>query len=375
MKREQITTAKRIVVKVGSSLVSQAGSGVDSSLIEQWVGDIAHVRKQGRSVILVSSGAVACGLARLAHTQRPTNMVSLQAVAAIGQSALMQAYDRAFSAHNTHCAQVLLTHADLSDRSRYLNARSTVERLLEYGVVPVVNENDTVTIDEFRFGDNDTLAALMANLISADLMVLLSDQEGLLASPPTPDAPVNPEPIDQIAVRDPSLPSIAGEGGPLGTGGMKSKIRAARLAARSATQTIIANGNRPHVLSSILLGKTVGTLLFNQDNPALARKHWIRAQLKVSGTLTIDQGAVKALCHNSKSLLPVGVIDCSGQFNRGDVVLCQDAEHKPIARGMCNYSYREVRRLMGKPSCQIADIIGYDLGPELIHRDNLVLEE
>ncbi|MDI9347450.1 MAG: glutamate 5-kinase [Methylacidiphilales bacterium] len=370
--RNHFAIAKRIVIKVGSNLVSAQGTGIDSELIEQWTSDIASLRAAGKDIVLVSSGAVSVGMARMKLSKRPTKVLELQALAAIGQSGLMNIYDHVFAKVGLTCAQILLTHADLDDRARYLNARSTFETLLAMQVIPIVNENDTVTIDEIRFGDNDTLSALICNLIGAEVLILLSDQEGLYKE--NPKLNPNAELIQHAPVNDTLLLSYAGKEGALGRGGMKSKVLAARLASRSATQTVIAHGKRREIIKQIISGAPIGTVLYNSELADTARKHWIRAQLKANGTVILDGGAVSAITELKKSLLPVGVVNCTGNFQRGEVVLCVNIDGAVIARGISNYSIEETIKILQKPSNQIASILGYEGDSELIHRDNLVLE-
>jgi glutamate 5-kinase len=364
--------AKTLVIKVGSSLVTNQGRGLDISAIARWAGQIARLRSAGRRVVLVSSGAIAEGMQRLGWTKRPHAMHELQAAAAVGQMGLVQAYESAFRQHGLDAAQVLLTHADLADRQRYLNARSTLRTLLELGVVPVINENDTVVTDEIKFGDNDTLGALVANLIEADALVILTDQAGLYESDPRKDPQAKL--VRENAAMDPRLEAMAGgTGSAIAKGGMLTKVQAARRAARSGAHTAIAAGSEPDVLVRLAQGEAIGTLLTAGTMPLAARKQWLADHLTVSGRVTLDAGAVKALARDGKSLLPVGVVDVSGEFQRGAVVGCLDPSGREVARGLANYSAEETRRIMRKPSAEIEAILGYVDGPELIHRDNLVL--
>ena len=369
---DKVGQGARWVVKIGSALLTADGKGLDRPTLGRWVDQMADCVEQGRHVVVVSSGAVAEGMARMGWKRRPTTLHGLQAAAAIGQMGLVQAWESCFSRRGLHTAQVLLTHDDLTDRRRYLNARSTLRTLLELGVVPVINENDTVANDELRFGDNDTLAALVANLLEADLLVLLTDQKGLYDSDPR----YNPEArlVTHAEVSDPTLDRIAGgSASGLGLGGMVTKVRAARLAARSGTPTIIASGAEAGVLGQIADGQSVGTLLVPTQGPDAARKRWLAGHLKVRGRLVLDDGAVKVLRESGKSLLAVGVRAVAGDFVRGEVVSCVDADGEEVARGLVNYSAEEARRIMGRPSSQIQSVLGYVDDEELIHRDNLVL--
>ena len=370
--RDKIPSTRRWVIKIGSALLTGDGKGLDREALASWVAQMAGWIEGGRELILVSSGAVAEGMSRMGWSQRPDTIHGLQAVAAIGQMGLVQAYEACFQKHNLHTAQVLLTHDDLTNRQRYLNARSTLRAILELGVVPVVNENDTVASDELRFGDNDTLAAMVANLIEADLLVLLTDQEGLFDSDPRTHP--NAQLVGQSRVDNPDLDEYAGGSRTgLGRGGMVTKLRAARLAARSGTATIIAPGAGKEVLTRIAGGEDIGTLLISDQEPEAARKRWLAGHLKVRGRLTLDAGAVKVLRNSGRSLLAVGVKGVSGGFIRGQVVSCVDEQGREVARGLVNYNAREAERIMGQPSSRIQEILGYVDEEELIHRDNLVL--
>ena len=333
---------------------------------------MVELRRQGREVLLVSSGAVAEGMTRLGWSQRPHALHELQAAAAVGQMGLVQAYESRFQHYGLHTAQVLLTHDDLAHRQRYLNARSTLRTLLSLGVVPVVNENDTVTTEEIRFGDNDTLAALVANLVEADLLIFLTDQDGMFDSDPrsNPSASL----IAEAEAGDFALESMAsGSGGALGRGGMLTKVRAAARAARSGTMTLIAPGRDSGILQRIAHDKSVGTRLYPACIPLAARKQWLAGQLQSRGTVILDDGAVRVLRESGRSLLPVGVTTVEGTFERGDLVVCRGVDRQEIARGLVNYSSNEARRIIGQPSRRIEEILGYVDEPELIHRDNLVL--
>jgi glutamate 5-kinase len=367
-----LQSAGVLVVKVGSSLVTNDGRGLDGGAIAGWAAQVAELRRMGRKVVLVSSGAIAEGMQRLGWTRRPHAMHELQAAAAVGQMGLVQCYESAFRGHGLHTAQVLLTHADLADRQRYLNARSTLRGLLALGVVPVINENDTVVTDEIKLGDNDTLGALVANLIEADALVILTDQAGLFDSDPrkNPSAKF----IDSMAADHPDLEKIAGgTGSALARGGMLTKVQAAKRAARSGAHTVIASGREPEVLVRLARGERIGTLLTAGTVPLAARKQWLADHLSVSGRLRLDAGAARALTRDGKSLLPIGVVEVSGDFERGAVVGCLDPQGREVARGLVNYSAGETRKIMRRPSAEIEGLLGYVDAPELIHRDNLVL--
>ncbi|MFQ5469228.1 MAG: glutamate 5-kinase [Gammaproteobacteria bacterium] len=372
-RRQQLANSKRWVIKVGSSLLTNNGMGLDESLISQWVEQIAGIRRENIEVVLVSSGAVSEGVKRLGWKKRPHALHELQAAAAIGQMGLIQAYESSFQGFGMHTAQVLLTHDDLADRQRYLNARSTLRTLLDLGIVPVINENDTVAAEELRFGDNDTLAGLVANLIEANILILLTDQKGMYDLDPRKhkDATL----IREAHAGDEQLERLAAAGGvgQWGQGGMLTKVRAASYAARSGTCTIIASGKESDVLSTILEGRDTGTLILPQQEALAARKQWLAGQLQVKGRLVIDAGAVRVLRESGRSLLPVGVSSVSGQFHRGDVVVCVDDAGREIARGLVNYSAAETQKLKGQASDMVESLLGYVDEPELIHRDNLVL--
>ncbi len=370
--RKAFPQARRIIVKIGSSLLTRGGQGLDTAALRQWTDQIATLWDQGREVLLVSSGAVAEGMARLNWRTRPQHLNKLQAAAAVGQSGLIQAYESNFHRHDKRTAQILLTHEDLTHRQRYLNARSTLSTLLQFGVIPIVNENDTVVIDEIRFGDNDTLGALVANLIEADLLIILTDQAGLFDRDPRLDN--SAKLITEASISDPRLEKMAsGSRSGLGRGGMTTKVRAAQLAARSGTATVIAGGSQPRVLNRIVAGEPVGTFLIPDVEQLDARKRWLVGQFQVKGKLILDEGAVRALRQQGKSLLPIGVRKVLGVFQRGDVVACLDEHGNEIARGLVNYSAEEARKIKGTPSSHISQMLGYVDEPELIHRDNLVL--
>ncbi len=370
--RQALGKSRRWVVKVGSALLTNEGRGLDYEAIGRWVEQITDLRRNGVEVVLVSSGAVAEGMKRLGWKKRPHALYELQAAAAVGQMGLVQAYESRFKQFELHTAQVLLTHDDLADRQRYLNARSTLRALLRLGVVPVVNENDTVAVEEIRFGDNDTLAALVSNLVESDLLVILTDQAGMFERDPRQDP--NAQLIREARAGDPELERMAGGGGgALGRGGMLTKVRAAARAARSGTATIIAWGREPRVLARIAEGEEIGTLLVSARGPVAARKQWLASQLQLRGRLVLDMGAVRVLREAGRSLLPVGVTAVEGEFERGEVVACVDPDGKEVARGLVNYSAEEARRIMRQPSDRIEELLGYVDEPELVHRDNLVL--
>ena len=373
MKTTQVlTTCKRIVVKVGSSLVTNQGEGLDRHAIDNWAQQITTLRKAGYEVVLVSSGAIAEGMQRLGWKQRPSAVHELQAAAAVGQMGLVQVYESCFSAYGLHTAQVLLTHADLADRERYLNARSTLRTLLSLGVIPVINENDTVVTDEIKFGDNDTLGALVANLIEADALIILTDQTGLYTADPRKDSTATLVTLAQAG--DETLETMAGgAGSSIARGGMLTKILAAKRAARSGAHTVIASGHEPDVLIRLMNGSSIGTLLKAPTLSLAARKQWLADHLQVSGQLILDAGAVRALRSDGKSLLPIGVIKVVGHFKRGEVVAILNEKNQDIARGLSNYNSDEAQRIARHASHEIESILGYVDEQELVHRDNLVL--
>jgi len=367
-----VAHAQTLVVKVGSSLVTNEGRGLDAAAIARWAAQIVQLRALGRRCVLVSSGAIAEGLQRLGWRKRPSALHELQAAAAVGQMGLVQCYESCFREHGIATAQVLLTHADMADRQRYLNARSTLLTLLALGVIPVINENDTVVTDEIKVGDNDTLAALVTNLVEADALVILTDQPGLYNADPrrVPGARL----IEEAAAGEERLEAMAGGvGSSLARGGMITKVLAARRAARSGAHTVIAAGREPDVLVRLARGERIGTLLRAQTTPLAARKQWLADHVTVAGRVTLDAGAARALQRDGKSLLPVGVTAVSGEFERGAVVACVAPGGQEIARGLVNYSAAEARLIMRKPSSEIEATLGYVDEPELIHRDNLVL--
>jgi glutamate 5-kinase len=367
-----LIAARRIVVKIGSSLLTNAGTGLDRNAIADWAKQIAALRVRGIEAIVVSSGAIAEGMKRLGWSKRPHAVNELQAAAAVGQMGLVQMWESCFAEAGLHTAQVLLTHEDLGDRRRYLNARTTLKTLVALGVVPIINENDTVVVDEIRFGDNDTLGALVTNLIEADAFVILTDQKGLYSSDPrkVPEAKL----VERARAGDPSVEAMAGgAGSAIGRGGMLTKVLAAKRAARSGAHTAIAYGREPQVLARLFSGESVGTLLEAGTAPVTARKQWLADHLKPAGRIVLDAGAVKALVADGKSLLAIGATAVEGHFERGEVVSVVSHEGREIARGLVNYGAAETARILRKSSAEIESVLGYIAEPELIHRDNLVV--
>jgi glutamate 5-kinase len=372
MKASVIAAARRVVIKVGSSLVTNDGRGLDVAAITRWAEQIAQLHAQGKDVVLVSSGAVAEGMKRLGWAKRPTDISELQAAAAVGQMGLVQVYESSFRELQLQTAQVLLTHADLADRSRYLNARATLFTLLRLRVVPIINENDTVVTDEIKFGDNDTLGALVTNLIEADALIILTDQQGLYTADPRKDPAA--QFVHEAKAGDPSLEVMAGGAGTsIGRGGMITKILAAKRAAASGAHTVIASGREDRVLQRLAQGEAIGTQLVAQTTPLSARKQWMADHLQLRGRVVLDEGAVRALASDGKSLLPIGVVAVEGDFQRGDVVACVGRDGREVARGIVNYSSAETRLIMRKPSAEFHGLLGYAEEPELVHRNNLVL--
>lgn len=370
--RARLAAARRVVVKIGSSLLIDRGRGLDRPAIACWVAQMAELCRRGMRVVVVSSGSVAEGMVRLGWPVRPKALHELQAAAAVGQMGLVQTWESSFRQHGLHTAQILLTHDDLSNRQRYLNARSTLLTLIGLGAVPIINENDTVATDEIRFGDNDTLAALVANLIEADLLLILTDQEGLYDRDPSLHADARL--IGDAGANDSLLDAmVGGSRSGLGRGGMVTKLRAARLAARSGAATVIVAGAHDAVLTRVVDGENLGTFLRPDIEPVDARKRWLLGHLQLRGRLTVDEGAVRALRQDGKSLLPIGVVEVHGRFERGELVACCDAGGREIARGLVNYGADEARRIARQPSARIEAILGYVDERELIHRDNLVL--
>ncbi len=369
--RDKLVASHSCVIKIGSALLTVAGEGINIAGIRDWVRQIADLRQRGIEVVVVTSGSIAAGMHSMGLSERPHALHDLQAMAAIGQMDLVQAYETAFQTHALHTAQVLLTHDDLADRQRYLNARSALRSLLALGVIPVVNENDTVATDEIRFGDNDTLAALVTNLIEADTLIILTDQAGLYDRDPRSAA--NARLIDHGQAGDPALSELAGGSGVLGRGGMRTKLDAAAKAARSGAATIIASGLEPDILLQLFMGTAIGTYLAPAQNRLTARKQWLAGQTQARGSLVLDDGAVKVLQEAGRSLLPVGIKAVEGEFVRGEIVLCRSQDGLAVARGLVNYSADEARRIMGQASDQIEALLGYVDEPEMIHRDNMVL--
>ncbi|WP_017234733.1 glutamate 5-kinase [Pandoraea sp. B-6] len=375
--RSVIADAKRLVVKVGSSLVTNDGRGLDDVAIARWAQQIAALRHGGdgrppKQVVLVSSGAIAEGMQRLGWARRPTAIDELQAAAAVGQMGLAQVYETRFAEHGVRTAQILLTHADLADRERYLNARTTLLTLLRLGVVPIINENDTVVTDEIKFGDNDTLGALVTNLIDGDALVILTDQSGLYTADPRKDPKA--EFVHEADAGDERLEAMAGGAGTnIGRGGMLTKILAAKRAATSGAHTVIASGREEDVLVRLASGEAIGTQLVARTAVLTARKQWMADHLQVRGRVVIDAGACKKLTQEGKSLLPIGVIDVEGTFARGEVIACVDEAGLEVARGLSNYSASEARLIRRHPSSDIEQVLGFANEPELIHRDNLIL--
>lgn len=364
--------ARRIVVKVGSSLVTNEGRGVDADAIGNWCRQLAALASDGRELVMVSSGAIAEGMKRLGWSVRPKELHELQAAAAVGQMGLAQMYESKLREHGMGSAQVLLTHADLADRERYLNARSTLLTLLQHRVLPVINENDTVVNDEIKFGDNDTLGALVANLIEADALIILTDQKGLYSADPRRDPQARF--IAEAVAGTPELEQMAGgAGSTLGRGGMITKILAAKRAAGSGANTVIAWGREPDVLIRLLAGEAIGTALLASTPKLAARKQWMVDHLQMRGAVSIDAGAVAKLQGEGKSLLPIGVLEVQGDFHRGDVIAVRDQAGRELARGLTNYSSAEARLIARKPSSEFERVLGYTAEPELIHRDNMVV--
>ena len=364
--------ARRVVVKVGSSLVTNEGRGLDEAAIGEWCRQMALLVRSGVEIIMVSSGAIAEGMKRLGWTTRPSAIHELQAAAAVGQMGLAQMYETKLRESGLGSAQVLLTHADLADRERYLNARSTLLTLLKLGVVPVINENDTVVNDEIKFGDNDTLGALVANLVEADALVILTDQKGLFTADPRKDP--NAQFVHQAQAGDPALEVMAGgAGSSLGRGGMITKILAAKRAAGSGASTVIAWGREPDALIRLSQGEAIGTLLVAPTQKTQARKQWMADHLQMRGAVVVDAGAATKVRDEGKSLLPIGMVQVEGDFSRGDVIAVRDPSGQEIARGLANYSSAEARLLCRKPSSEFEALLGYAAEPEMLHRDNLVL--
>ncbi len=367
-----VRDASRIVVKVGSSLVTNGGQGLDGQALAHWAEQVARLSGAGKQVLLVSSGAVAEGMQRLGWKRRPKALHELQAAAAVGQMGLVQAYETCFRRHDLRTAQILLTHEDLADRRRYLNARTTLRTLLSLGIIPIINENDTVATDEIRFGDNDTLGSLVTNLVEADVLVILTDQPGLFTADPRKDPAATL--VTEARAGDPALEAMAGgAGSDIGSGGMLTKVLAAKRAARSGAHTVIASGREPDVLWRLSQGEGIGSQLIAPTATLQARKQWLADHLQVRGKLFLDEGAARALESGGKSLLPIGVQDVQGDFERGEVVSCVSPSGREIARGLVNYNAIEARRILRTSTGDIEARLGYIDTPELIHRDNLVV--
>jgi glutamate 5-kinase len=370
--RSDLSRANRWVVKIGSALLTDDGRGLARDSIADWVEQLSKLHQQGVEIVLVSSGSVAEGMTRLGMKERPQELHLLQAAAAVGQMGLVQAYEEEFQKHGLHTAQVLLTHDDLSNRKRYLNARSTVRSIVKLGAIPIINENDTVVTDEIRFGDNDTLGALVANLVDADGLILLTDQLGMFDKDPRKNADARM--LTQVLASDERLDAMAAGGaGALGRGGMQTKVRAARLAARSGAYSVIVGGKIDQVLLRLRAAEELGTLMMPSTTRQVARKQWLAGHLQMAGKLVLDDGAVAVLERGGKSLLSVGVVSVSGKFKRGDMVSCADVSGREFARGLVNYDVHDAEKILGKSSDEILSILGYCHEAELIHRDNLVL--
>ena len=371
---QPLRNAKRIVVKVGSSLVTNEGRGLDEAAIGLWCSQLAALIQDKREVIMVSSGAIAEGMKRLGWAVRPKEIRELQAAAAVGQMGLAQMYETKLREHGLLSAQVLLTHADLADRERYLNARSTLLTLLQHGVVPVINENDTVVNDEIKFGDNDTLGALVANLVEADAYVILTDQKGLFTADPRNDPAARF--VDVANAGDPELEKMAGgAGSSIGKGGMITKVLAAKRAAGSGASTVIAWGREPNALVRLSQGEALGTLLVAQTAKNQARKQWMADHLQMAGSVSVDDGAASRLKEGKSSLLPIGMVGVEGEFARGDVIAVRDLQGNEIARGLANYASAEARLICRKPSAEFEALLGYTGEPEMLHKNNLVLKK
>ena len=369
--RKKLMDSTRWVVKVGTSLLTDTDAGLNRAAIDSLVAQMATLKQRGVEILLVSSGSIVEGMQRMGWKHRPTALDQLQAAAAVGQMGLAQCYESAFKEFDIVTAQVLLTHADLANRERYLNARNTLRTLLSLGVIPIINENDAVANDEIRFGDNDTLAALVANLVEAEIVVILTDRKGLYNRDPEADA--DAELIEHGRADDPSLLRNSGPAGAFGRGGMLTKVQAAQKAARSGAATVIADGRDRETLLQMRAGESVGTLLSPGTGRMAARKQWLAGQLRGNGELVLDDGAVTVLKESGRSLLPIGVIEVKGAFRRGDIITCVDQRGAEVARGLVNYNAEEAARIVGKPSNQIESILGYGLEAELIHRDNIAL--
>jgi glutamate 5-kinase len=374
MTSDTLRNARRIVVKVGSSLVTNEGRGLDEAAIGLWCAQLAALTADKREVIMVSSGAIAEGMKRLGWAARPTAIHEQQAAAAVGQMGLAQMYETKLREHGLRSAQVLLTHADLADRERYLNARSTLLTLLQHNVIPVINENDTVVTDEIKFGDNDTLGALVANLVDADAYIILTDQKGLFTADPRKDPQAKF--VDVAQAGDAELEKMAGgAGSSIGKGGMITKILAAKRAAGSGASTVIAWGREPNALVRLTQGEAIGTLLVAPTAKNQARKQWMADHLQLAGAVLVDNGAAARLREGKASLLPVGMVGVTGEFSRGDVIAIIDAQGQEIARGLANYASAEARLICRKATAEFEALLGYTGEPEMVHKNNLVLKK
>jgi glutamate 5-kinase len=364
--------SKRWVIKFGSAILTNNGAGLDRGAIDGWVEQIAELMNQDIEVVLVSSGAIAEGISRLGWEGRPDSIHELQAAAAVGQMGLIQAYETSFIKFQRHTAQILLDHDDVSNRQRYLNARGALKRLIDLGVVPIVNENDTVATDEIRFGDNDSLAALVANLIDADLLVILTDKDGLYEA--DPDLNPSAKLVSLASAEDKNLDLLASNSKSIvGSGGMVTKIKAARIASSSGCSTLIASGRKQNILLDIKKGHVLGTLLTAGQKPIAAKKQWLMGQLKAKGKLVLDSGAEAVILKHGRSLLPVGVVEVIGKFNRGDLVSCVNSMGHELARGLVNYSADDVNKIKGQNTDDVLEILGYRQNAEVVHRDNMVV--
>lgn len=369
--QRQLKDCRRIVVKIGSSLLTANGQGLDIAAISHWAGQIASLHNAGHEIILVSSGAVAEGMVRMKLTDRPTDLPSLQACAAIGQMGLVQTWSSVLEQHQIRTAQVLLTHDDLADRRRYLNSCDALQNLIEWRVIPVINENDTVSTDEIRFGDNDTLAAMVAGQVHADLLIILTDQQGMFDSDPRSNP--NAKLFHTVRALDDSLFDMAGGGGKFGRGGMLTKVRAARLAAKSGCPTLIASGESEQVLSRLMAGELLGTLFIADNDRMTAHQQWLAAHLQTAGRLVLDDGAVKAILEQHRSLLPIGVKAVEGHFDRGDVVECVDQEGQRVAVGRVNFGSRSAEIVKGLSSDKVLQVLGEARSLEMIHRNHMAI--
>ncbi len=373
IRKETLGKVKRMVIKVGSSILASPDRGLNHEVFSRLTKEISELKRQGYEIVMVSSGAIAAGMEKLGYKVRPQSITQKQATAAVGQSRLMNIYETYFSKHQQMVAQILLTHDDLSHRKRFINARNTLLTLLELGIIPIINENDTVVVDEIKFGDNDNLSALITNLIEADLLIILTNIDGIYDSDPRhhPEAKPIPliEDVDSSRIKEISPKAST----PMSVGGMMSKIEAAQKASRFGVPTLVACGTNPGVLHQILKGKEVGTLILPKGSPLSSRKYWIAFTLKPKGEVIVDDGAKKAIVQMGKSLLPSGIVRVSGSFDRGDSVSCLGLRGKEFARGLVNYSHSELEKIKGLQTKQIEKVLGYKYSDEVIHRDDLVV--